>query len=139
MNYGAYNYNTPTLEELLKENEDFLKLASKIFHEHKMEFDGWIRNGQKLAAVKALKELTGGGLKESKDAFELYCAGKLKPYIKEDRRIKLERLARLPLVDELILKLKNISDEELHSLLMKLSIDELLSIDEFLPNETKSE
>jgi hypothetical protein len=111
----------------------FLKEAAKVIYAHKEDFDEWIKGGQKLQAVKFLKDCTKGGLKESKDAFDLYCAGKLRPDIREDRKKKLEQLARKPLVDQLIVKLKNIDDDTLHSLLMKLSIDELLSIDEFFP------
>ena len=52
-------------------------------------------------------------------------------YVREERKEKLEKLAKRPLVEELIVKLKNIEEEKLNSLLMGLSVDELLSIDEF--------
>lgn len=33
------------------------------------------RSGRKVEAIKALRELTGSGLKEAKDAVEEYCIG----------------------------------------------------------------
>lgn len=108
----------------------FLTEAAKIIYQNRTEIDGYIINGQKLQAVKTLKEYSGGGLKESKDAIDLYIAGKLN-FLKEDRRLKLERLAKNALVETLTTKLKNLQQEELKELLLALSVNELLSIDEF--------
>lgn len=113
--------------------QEFLKLASKVIYENKYEFEGYVTSNQKLAAVKRIKELTGGGLKESKDAFDLWYSGKLPSYIKEERKVKLERLAKKPLIDEIICKMKNLSEDKLESFLMNLSVDQLLSIDEIFP------
>lgn len=110
---------------------EFLKEVAKLIYENKVEFDGYAKDNKKLAAVKRIKELTGGGLKESKDAYELWLNGKLPNYLLEDRRVKLERLAKKPLVDELIVKLKNLDEEKLNSILMKMSVDNLLTIDEY--------
>lgn len=120
-------------------SKEFLKKASMAIYENKNEFENYISNGQKLAAVKALKEWTGGGLKESKDAFDLYMANKLPSFLREDRKKKLERLAKKPLVDEIAKKMLNISEDKLTTILLNLSIDELLSIDEFFINENEEE
>jgi len=112
----------------------FFDRACKAIYQHKDEFVEFTRTNAKLASVKALKEYTSGGLKECKDVIDLYWEGKLS-YIKEDRKLKLEKLAKKPLVDQLIVKLRNINEDTLHSLLMNLSVDELLSIDEFFPQE----
>jgi hypothetical protein len=111
----------------------FQQEASKIINSHKEEFSKCLINNQKLMAVKLLKDYTGQGLKECKEVIDLYFLGELKSYSQEERKMKLERLARLPLVVELVTKLKSISEDDLQSLLMKLTLDELLSIDEFLP------
>ena len=107
--------------------------ASRIIREHRTEFEDYKQSGLKLAAVKALKEYSGYGLKESKEILDQYWEGKLQPYLKkEERKEKLERLAKAPLVEELILKMKNMDESKLKSMLMILPVDELLSIDEFL-------
>ena len=115
--------------------EEFLKKAAKAIYDNKSKF--FELTGSKLAAVKLLKDLTGGGLKECKDACELYWAGNLPHYLKEERREKLERLAKLPLVDELIVKFRKLDDTKLHSLLMELTVDELFSIDEKIENKNE--
>ena len=111
----------------VEQNTEFLKLAAKIMYIHKDEFKSYEKN--KLQAVKSLKEYTGGRLKECKEACDLYWEGKLS-FIKEERLEKLERLAKMPLVQELMDKLKNIKENELHLMLINLSVDQLLSIDE---------
>jgi hypothetical protein len=112
----------------------FYERASKAIYLHKDEFAQYAKENAKLVSVKLLKDYTGGGLKECKDAIELYWEGKLS-YVKEERKLKLEKLAKKPLVDQLIVKLRDIKEDKLHSLLMNLSVDELLSIDEFFPEE----
>lgn len=114
--------------------EAFLKEATKVIFSNQIEFDHYIRNNTKLAGIKALKDYTGGGLKDCKNIFELYIDGKLSN-IKEERKEKLERLAKKPLVDELILKLRNLEEDKLHSILLNLDLEVLLQIDEFLPDE----
>ena len=114
---------------MLENNEqEFLKKASKVLYEYKSEFANL--TDQKLASVKLLKDLTGGGLKECKEALEAYWDGNLPYYLKEERREKLEKLAKLPLIDELILKIKDLDDDKLRKFLIEFTVYELLSIDE---------
>ena len=116
-------------------SESFLKEVAKIIYQHKQEFEDYTKNNQKLGAVKALKDYTDGGLRECKDAYEMWVDGKLPPYLKEERRKKLEQLAKKPLVEELISNLRNADDEKLRSVFMTFTIDELFSIDEKFENE----
>lgn len=123
------------LGEFSGTEDDFKELVEALF-KHRSEFDEFVKEGSKLQAVKYLKELTGAGLKNSKEVCDLYWDGKLKGFhIREDRKAKIERLAKVPLVEQLIDKLKNLEEEKLHSLLMSLEIDLLLSIDDFFINE----
>lgn len=123
------------LGEFSGTEEDFKELVEALF-KHKVEFDDFVNCNSKLQAVKYLKELTGAGLKNSKEVCDLYWSGKLKGiHIREDRKAKIERLAKIPLVDQLIEKIKKLDDEKLHSLLMSLDVDLLLSIDDFFINE----
>lgn len=123
------------LGEFSGTEEDFKELVEALF-KHKAEFDDFVNCNSKLQAVKYLKELTGAGLKNSKEVCDLYWSGKLKGiHIREDRKAKIERLAKIPLVDQLIEKIKKLDDEKLHSLLMSLDVDLLLSIDDFFINE----
>lgn len=116
-------------------SDSFLREVSRIIYTHKSEFDEYLQNGRKLAAVKAIKEYTGGGLRESKDAFDLWVSKQLPNYLIKDRKEKLERLAKKPLINELIEKFKKTDNEKLQSFLMKLSIEELLNIDDIFENE----
>jgi len=117
-------------------DEFLLNNAAKAISENEEEFSEYLTLGNKLAGIKALKEYTGLGLKESKQVMDLYYDGSIKISNKqEERRKKLEKLAKAPLVNKLISKLNNISDDDLQSLLLTLSVDELLSIDEFFPEE----
>ena len=128
------NFNAPSYAPSYAPTQEFILLATKEINANKSLFEEYTKTGQKLMAVKLLKDLTGGGLRDCKEICDLYWAGKLKPDVREDRKEKLEKLAKKPLVDELILKLKNIDEEKsnsiLNSILMNLSVDELLSIDE---------
>lgn len=121
--------------------EDFLKLAVETIYENKDKFDDYTRDGQKLLAVKTLKELTGGGLRESKEVLDLIWDGQLVINSKkEDRKEKLEKLAKLPLINEIISKIMKLTAEELRFLLTDLEVDDLLTIDEYLSyNESKDE
>lgn len=121
--------------------EDFLKLAVETIYENKDKFDDYTRDGQKLLAVKTLKELTGGGLRESKEVLDLIWDGQLVINSKkEDRKEKLEKLAKLPLINEIISKIMKLTAEDLRFLLTDLEVDDLLTIDEYLSdNESKDE
>lgn len=111
-------------------SETFLREVSKVIYEHKSEFDEYRRNNQKLAAVKSIKEYTNGGLRESKEAFDLWFAGQLPNYLLKDRKEKLEILAKKPLIEELIEKIRKTDSDKLSKLFMKLSVDELFNIDD---------
>lgn len=120
-------------------NGDFLKIASNVIHLHKQEFAEFKENNYKFNFVKLLKELTGCGLKEAKDICDLYWIGKF-PNIQEQRKdklLRLEQLAKSPLVEELIPKIKALDDFQLRIFLMELTIDNLLSIDEKIGNKTE--
>lgn len=114
-------------------NNEFFKKASRIISLNKTEFEEYLVNNRKLQAVKSLKDHTGGGLKESKDVIDLWWTGDLPNYIRDDRRLKLEVLAKKPLAENLIIKIKN-DDNKLLELLMTLSIDRLFEIDDFFNN-----
>ena len=86
------------------------KVGPELLYLHRVEIDGYIKVGSKLAAVKAIKEYSGLGL----------------------RRKKLEKLTKTPLVDELIKSIKKLDDDKIHSLLMNLTIDDLFNIDELI-------
>lgn len=119
------------MKMIYEPSTEFEKSAAKAINDNKYDFDQLKHNNQKLAFVKLLKEFTGGGLKECKDVADLYWIENFKiSYIKEERKAKLEKLAKVPLVEELLIKIKNIEEQELFSCLMKLTVDELLSIDE---------
>lgn len=128
--------NKSKIKELLKYsphlNEEFTTIAINEIYSHKNEFEELFNSTQKLEFVKRLKNLTGGGLKECKDIADLYWEGKIMNSIKEDRRIKLEQLAKVPLINELISKIQNLNKDELHSLLMKIDVDDLLDIDDMI-------
>lgn len=114
----------------------FFKEAQRVIYNNRLEFEDYRKSSQKLAAVKKLKEYTGGGLKECKEVCDLYWEnGYLPNFLKEDRKLKLEKLAKVPLINEIVKKIKNIPDEELFSIFSRLSVDELLSIDESLENK----
>jgi len=122
-------------------SEDFLKLAVETIYEHKDKFDNYTKENQKLLAVKTLKELTGGGLRESKEVLDLIWNGQLViSSKKEDRKEKLERLAKLPLINEIIPKIMKLTEDKMRFLLIDLDVDDLLTIDEYLSdNENKDE
>ena len=112
-------------------SEPEMEMAAKVIYEHKEEFDEYHNKNLKLAAVKALKEHAGLGLREAKHFMDLIFDKKIKiTSLKEERRKKLERLAKIPLVEEIIKKFRNHTDEEISTILMTLTIDELFLIDE---------
>lgn len=112
--------------------EIFTSDAINEIYNHRIEFEEYFKSAQKLQFVKRLKELTGGGLKECKDIADLYWEGKIFNTLREDRRLKLEQLAKTPLTNELVNKIENLSKDELYSFLMKFTIDELLTMDEYI-------
>ena len=116
-------------------NKEFLKVSLKIIYEHKSEFEEYLSNNQKLLAVKSLKEyatdvfkLPIDGLKKCKDVMDLYFVGDLPSYIKEERKLKLEILSKTPLIEQIIFNFKNLEEDYLKTLLLKLSIGDLLLI-----------
>ena len=112
---------------------DDMELCAKAIYEHREEFEDYIKSNYKLQAVKSLKEYTMLGLRYSKYFIDEYFSGNITILtIREDRRKKLEKLAKKPLIEEIIKNLRNSGDEKLNSLLMSFSIDELFSIDEKL-------
>lgn len=113
-------------------NEMFLTSAIVAILDHRKEFEEYFKNTQKLQFVKSLKDYSGGGLKECKEVADLYWEGKILNPLKEERRIKLEQLAKAPLVNQLLEKIKKLDNDSLFSFLMNLDIDELLSMDELL-------
>lgn len=125
------------MKMIYEPSTEFEKFAAKSIYDNKYDFEQLRLGNQKLAFVKLLKEYTGGGLKECKDVADLYWEGNFKiSYLKEERKAKLEKLAKGPLVEELLIKFKNTKEEDLFSYLMKLSVDELLSIDEIFDKHT---
>ena len=111
-------------------DQDFFRVR-KIVHEHSNELRGYIEGNARLQFVKRIKDLSGLGLKESKDFSDLIF-DKIIPldYITEERRKKLEKLARRPLVESIVDKIKNFSHEDLISVLLKFDVGELLRMDE---------
>lgn len=107
---------------------DFEKLASKVLYEHKSEFNKYVLNKQKIYAIKSLKEYTGGGLKECKDVMDLYFSGDYITYITEDRKNKLEHLAKKPLVEEVSLKMSILTKDDIEKILMNMTTDQLFDI-----------
>jgi hypothetical protein len=107
-------------------------LSIKIIKDNINEFDQYRRENQKLRAVKKLKESSNLGLRESKEIIDIFYEDKLFPNIKEERLKKLEKLAKKPLISEIINKIKNIDNNDLENSFFKLSIDDLFNINEAL-------
>ena len=61
---------------------------------------------------------------------DLYFVGDLPSYIKEERKLKLEILSKTPLIEQIIFNFKNLEEDYLKTLLLKLSIGDLLLIDD---------
>ena len=115
-------------------DDEVFQIGPEILHLHREEIDTYLKNKSKLSAVKAIKEYSGLGLRNSKYVIDLYVDGILipKPDVRDERRKKLEKLAKTPLVEELMVNLKKLDDNTIHSLLMNLTIDELFYIDELI-------
>ena len=58
--------------------------------------------------------------------------------IADERREKLEQLAKTPLIENLIPKIKSVSDDKLKQILNTLTTDTLLNIDEILESGDES-
>jgi len=56
----------------------------------------------------------------------------------DERREKLEQLAKTPLIENLIPKIKSLSDDKLKQILNTLTTDTLLNIDEILESGDES-
>ncbi len=127
--------------EQTPEQREYLKSAINVIYQYKKDFAELKENNQKLAFVKLLKELVGiSGLKDAKDVTDLYWAGKLPNPVKEERKdklLRLEELAKTPLVDELIIKIKDLSFAQMRVFLLELTIDELLNIDQKFQKENE--
>ena len=93
----------------------------------------------KLAFVKQLKEDSGYGLRECKEYADSIWEKKIKiNNIPEERRKKLEKLAKKPLVENIIESLKDKDEDSLSSILMNMNIDFLLELDEKLNENNNS-
>ena len=117
-------------------DEEIRRTCIAVINFNKVEFEDFLKSNLKLVFVKRLKELTSYGLKECKYIADSYFDGSLKiTQIREERQQKLERLAKKPLIDILIDAIKNTDVETLHTYMMNLTIDQLLSLDEVFPNK----
>ena len=122
---------------MIDREKSFEKDACKQIYLHREEFEDYKLRNKKVAAVKVLKDYTGGGLMECLDIINLYMAGKLKSYIVEERKRKLKILNKKILTESLILNIKNIDVEELVELFSKLSYDTIESISSILESFEK--
>lgn len=114
----------------LNENE---RLAKRIINDNQAEFQEYLNNKSKLGAVKAIKDYTGLGLREAKQVIDRFWDSNLLIVdVKEDRRLKLEKLAKIPLVENIVDKINNLDKDKLQKIFLNLSIDELFNIDELL-------
>jgi len=118
-------------------NADHLILGAKILFDHKSEFEAYISGTEYIMSVKMMKEYSKLGLKESKDLIDLYKSGKLKPGpdIKKERADKLERLEKIPFIEELIEKIKSLNLDDFNNILNSLSLSDLIIIDEIIEKE----
>jgi len=118
-------------------NDEYLVLGAKILFEHKSEFEDYLSTDHYILSVKMMKDYSGTGLRVSKDIIDLYRAGKLipGPDIKKERADKLEKLEKIPFVDDLIIKIKSLSVYNFENILNNLSIDDLITIDEIIEKE----
>lgn len=115
-------------------NYRMLEICVEKISKNRAEFDQFKNDNLKLQAVKRLKEMSGCGLKEAKEVIDEFWVND-RIFIIESRKEKLERLAKFPLVEEVLEKIKKLDEFGLKNLLMKFTVDDLLSIDEKLQNE----
>jgi GTP-binding protein EngB required for normal cell division len=113
---------------IIDRNIAFAKEASKQIYLHRKEFETYISDNSKLDAVKALKDYTGGSLKECLDTINLYRDGKLKLYIIEERRDKLKQLDKPIMIENIISIIKNTDDNQLIELFSNIPYDTIESI-----------
>ena len=115
-------------DKIIEPELSFDKNAAKQIYLHRDEFESYHLNNKKINAVKALKEYTGGGLKECLDTINLYFLGLLKSYIIEERKNKLKQLDKPILIDDIILNIKNIENEKLADMFSTIPYDIIESI-----------
>ena len=82
----------------------------------------------KLFACKRLKSDSGLSLRECKDIIDYFFDNP----VKIDRYEKLKQLSKVSLVDKLLASIEDIELEKLKSVLLKLDVDILLTIDELI-------
>ena len=122
-----------TYRDLIKLNlyngdEKDLEKSIKIIYENKSEFENFRITNQKLNFVKRIRDfIPDMGLKYLKQVADLYWLDSLPKYIVEQRKVKLENISMKNMIPEIVIKMKEISDDELTLKLMKLSFDELTS------------
>lgn len=105
-------------------NADIVRILTKDYEFYKE----CKNNSTKLYAVKKLKDDTGLGLKESKEIIDyIFSENNM---LKFERIDKLKRLAKKPLIDNIIERLKSMTEDELNNILMNLDVDILMDIDE---------
>jgi hypothetical protein len=110
-------YSIDVSEQSLVECMKVIRKDNELYH--------FSESNAKLHFVKRLKELTGLGLKESKQITDIYFDGKLPDLIIEDRRKKLERLAKMPLIEEILKKIDSLTKDEFISRLKNIPLDDL--------------
>lgn len=119
-------------------DKTFFNAAIKVIYENKHEFEVYAINNEKLRFVKALKNyIPGSGLKECKDIIDLYFLGELPLYIKESRMKKIEELGKLPIIDKFIDRFRSMNDNEIRTLLLKFSVEQLLTMEDFINNQNE--
>lgn len=110
---------------------NFQDIAKSILLEKRSEFCDYKKNKQKLDAIKALKEYTSGGLKECKAAIDLYFDDPTY-FLVHDRKEKLKELAKIPVIDAMIVNIQKTTSETWKCVLSSFELDELLNLDEKL-------
>lgn len=114
--------------DLYNGSEKDLEKSIRIIYENKSEFENFKITNQKLNFVKRIRDfIPGMGLRHLKQVADLYWLDSLPKYIVEQRKVKLENISMKNMIPEIVIKMKEISDDELTLKLMKLSFDELTS------------
>lgn len=120
------------------EQLEFQNKAKKLILERRSEFLDYKNNNRKLAAVKALKDYIGGGLKECKEFLDLYFDDP-NYFLVHDRQEKLLKLAKIPIIDAMIDNIQKTKTDTWVRILSRFNLDELLKLDEQLTRENKTE
>jgi predicted AAA+ superfamily ATPase len=111
-------------------SDAMLQFCLEVIQKNRIKFEEYKQNSQKLMAVKMLKEYSGCGLKEAKEIIDEIWNNNFS--IKENRKEKLERLAKIPLIEEMVEKISKFDEFGLKDFFIKFTLDELLDIDEKL-------